>query len=449
MVIYVINERVMRVVRVTGDRTVVTTYRRLPPGGSGPELGTALGIEVDPSGDLFVAGDVDLGGQVVRVDPVTGDRTIVTSPTVGAGDILTDTRTVVLEPAGTLLVLKVGSSPDAVYRVDVATGDRTLVSAFNQRGTGVPFLTARDLDVRSGLEFIATSAAERRLVLVRSDTGDRTTYSGCPNVGCGGIVGTGPIYFNWTGVRYEYDFDAIQAHPNEGALMRIEDLSGNRTIMSDPITGAGPLFDTPEWIDLVPPGMLVADPADGTISQRFLRNLYDPIPIPGSITVTFTPLVQGTLITDFGILPLNDIATDPLTAGRAIASATEPAGFRLPDPVHVWTLDFDAAHQAGVEILLSYDANQLGGIAESDLSVWVVPESGPALVCSPIPSLNSCPQAPVIDTQANTILLTVDQLPLSLAIGGSMASVPGLSALAVALTALALALAAGGVARAR
>ena len=85
------------------------------------------GIAVEASGDLVV---VDTGlDAVVRVDPVTGDRTIVSDAGTGTGPAFNSPRGIAVEASGDLVV--VDSDLDAVFRVDPVTGDRSLVSFGN------------------------------------------------------------------------------------------------------------------------------------------------------------------------------------------------------------------------------------------------------------------------------------------------------------------------------
>jgi hypothetical protein len=68
-------------------------------------------------------------GRLLRVDPVTGDQTVVSS-----GGMLVNPVAVVLEPTGELLVLSIwsdafGSDADTLIRIDPSTGRQSLVSA--------------------------------------------------------------------------------------------------------------------------------------------------------------------------------------------------------------------------------------------------------------------------------------------------------------------------------
>jgi sugar lactone lactonase YvrE len=117
---------VTRVDPVTGDRTVIS--RNNSPVG-GPSFVWPWGIALDANGDILISDFQAFGGTggIIRVDPVTGVRTTVSEnaapaggpPFANPGDLL-------VEPCGDILV--VGSVGNGVLRVDPVTGVRTLVS---------------------------------------------------------------------------------------------------------------------------------------------------------------------------------------------------------------------------------------------------------------------------------------------------------------------------------
>ncbi|MDJ0848630.1 MAG: hypothetical protein QNK04_09655 [Myxococcota bacterium] len=442
VVVETLEQQVVRVDPITGDRSVVTDSKSLIQVGSGPNLGTSFGITVDPGGDLLVASNINTGGLVMRVDPVSGDRTEVTSPTVGGGDILAGIRTLLVEQTGDLAVLQDGS-PDAVYRVDVATGNRTLVSAANIMGEGSLFTSPGDFFLALDESFRVSSRQERSLVAVDPLTGDRATVSGCPNVGCQSPIGSGPVLFNWRGVRREADNKIIQVQSDvDGEVLMRIDSGGNRVELSGPLDGSGPFFEAPDWIDIVPPGVLVADPNDGWITVRMIRSLANPISLPGAATITILALERFTLFATFSF-PIQVRSRSAEGPVQAAAQSTLPPGFALPSAVQEWTFVTDGAHEVGVEFVLAYDDTLLDGIQEDQLSVWVRPETGPDLVCSPLPGLNTCDQPPVIDAVLNTISLSVDQLPVTLTLGGPASAIPTMTPIALGALGMLLALAAG------
>ena len=93
--------------------------------GTGPALSFPVSIAVEASGDLVV---LDFGlDAVLRVDPVTGDRTIVSDDAgTGAGPAFSLPTDIAVEASGDLVVTD--GDFDAVFRVDPVTGDRVILS---------------------------------------------------------------------------------------------------------------------------------------------------------------------------------------------------------------------------------------------------------------------------------------------------------------------------------
>jgi len=111
---------VVRIDQVTGDRTLVSG----PDVGSGQRLVFPAGIAVQADGGIVMT-DGFLRA-VVRVDPATGDRTIVSDADTGSGPPFVAPQALAVEADGHLVVID--SLLPAVVRVDPATGDRTIVS---------------------------------------------------------------------------------------------------------------------------------------------------------------------------------------------------------------------------------------------------------------------------------------------------------------------------------
>lgn len=113
---------------VTGDRTLISGTDR----GAGPEFLTAHEVAVDASGAWWVVSGVH--GLLWRVDPESGDRTLVSSNDHGRGPLFDSPMAVLPTPDGGLLVVNGGSASErrpwtfSVMRVDPVTGDRTILS---------------------------------------------------------------------------------------------------------------------------------------------------------------------------------------------------------------------------------------------------------------------------------------------------------------------------------
>ncbi len=106
--------------------------------GSGPGFVTPFDIGVEADGSLVV---IDSGLEaVVRVDPVSGDRTIVSDAGTGSGTAFESPLGIAVEADGSLVVIDIGLL--AVLRVDPVTGDRTIHS-----------------DATTGVDIVASASA--------------------------------------------------------------------------------------------------------------------------------------------------------------------------------------------------------------------------------------------------------------------------------------------------
>ena len=121
---------------VTGNRTVVSSASH----GSGPLFEVPAGFFLNTSGALFVSSSPQVP-EVESIDPLTGNRTILSNATHGSGPLLGSPIGFGLS-AGGLLVADPGNPslgiPPGVDLIDPVTGDRTLVSGA-ARGTGPLF----------------------------------------------------------------------------------------------------------------------------------------------------------------------------------------------------------------------------------------------------------------------------------------------------------------------
>jgi sugar lactone lactonase YvrE len=144
-------DAVVRVNPNTGDREVVSGDPAAPGGrGSGPPLQFPGGIAVEASDQLVVVdGAFGLGLKaVVRVDARTGNRTIVTSDTTGSGPSIDTARGIAVEANGQLVLSGefidgTGRRFTAIVRVAPGSGNRTVVTSVDtcRDGTGRPILT--------------------------------------------------------------------------------------------------------------------------------------------------------------------------------------------------------------------------------------------------------------------------------------------------------------------
>ena len=97
---------IFRVDPVTGDRMIVSDDTT----GSGPGLSYSIDLVVEADSSIVA---LDLWRKaVIRIDPVSGDRTIVSNDTTGSGPIFSSPAGLAIEADGSLVMLK---------RVELAT----------------------------------------------------------------------------------------------------------------------------------------------------------------------------------------------------------------------------------------------------------------------------------------------------------------------------------------
>ena len=114
-------DAVLRVDPLTGNRTIVSDAAT----GRGTAFVNPTNIAVEADGQLVVVDDAL--ATIFRGDPSTGNRTIISNFETGNGPIMLGDRDLVVEATGRLVVLDASPARNAVYRVDPATGDRTII----------------------------------------------------------------------------------------------------------------------------------------------------------------------------------------------------------------------------------------------------------------------------------------------------------------------------------
>ncbi len=315
---------VYRVDPVTGDRAVVTG----PTRGEGKGAGLIVDLAVLPDGQIAVLDDSGRK-QVLVVDPVSGDRERLSGVGVGGGPALEDPRGVV-GTATHLMVADAGLK--AVVRVDPLDGSRYVLGAVFT-GSVTSILPSRVIcrNETTGQQVVVRTSETSwdcgALGLV-SNPGD-VVFSGA--WGEVHFPGDGPPLDFPKGVALEADghillADNVDALPD--ALFRIDPVTGDRIILSDPDTGTGPPFDSLAG---------VAVEADGSIVMTDEVNdaLYRVDPVTGDRTIvsdadhgTGPDLGQpkGIAVDDDGSLVVADVVIpgvfriDPATGDRAVVT---------------------------------------------------------------------------------------------------------------------------------
>ncbi len=249
----------------TGDRTLITN--RIG--------GVPRQIARDDEGNLLLTLSEPSLPIVLRFEIRTGDLFIVSSsgspidpdvPVIGSGPVFLGPVGLVRETSGQLLV---GDQPSAtVFRVDPASGDRTIVSG-PSRGDGpsfTGFLKQFALEAEGDLLAVVGSEGQGRVFRVDPVSGDRTIVSG-PETGEGpGLMEPQGIVLNSLNVIFITDI--VQA-----AVIQIDPITGNRTIISSPFLGNGEVPDIPSGLTFNTLDQLLV--ADRTIVYRVDINTGD------------------------------------------------------------------------------------------------------------------------------------------------------------------------------
>ena len=253
-------DAVIRVDRLSGNRTVVSSGSIISPGvGTGTSLLNATALVFDASRrTLFV---VDDGRDaLVAIDPATGNRTTVSDNSPAYGATMNYWNSIALDAAHNR-ALAATPSLDSVYGIDLTTGVRSLVS---DRARDIPnanrtFSAIAIAPARSAA-FLADDFSN---AVVRMDltTGARTsiTSSGLTAATLTHpVIGTGPELEWPTDVLYDETQDRLFVFEEGFAdpLIEVDEATGNRTLLTNGAVGPGINFKDPAGITLDPSGRM-------------------------------------------------------------------------------------------------------------------------------------------------------------------------------------------------
>ncbi len=251
---------VIRIDPVSGARTIVSGAEV----GSGPRFVNITAIAVERDGALVVTAPTDSGAAVFRVDPVSGARTIVSGAEVGSGPRFVGLSTITVERDGALIVGDFGRG--ALLRVDPRRGDRTIVSEA-RFGNGPPFILPLRIATERDGSLIVIDAASDAVIRVDPVTGDRIVVSDA-------TTGTGPPFQSAMTVAVEADGALLVVDNVARAVLRVDPRRGDRTIVSGGVTpmGNGPPLLAPFSIAIDADGaLLLID-----LGQRLLASSMVP-----------------------------------------------------------------------------------------------------------------------------------------------------------------------------
>ena len=282
----------------TGNSTIITNFRdsSYGPTGDAPE-----GLAIDSSGNILTIArlhDAESSGALFTVNPTSGKREVISNFSDSSqGPLGANPSALAIDSSGNVLVINSGVGPfdndGILFSVDPVTGHRTIVSDFANSTQGPlganPFALAIDSSGNVLVLDIGGYWTEHSILFkVDPITGHRTIVSDFKNP-AQGPIGHHPtdLATNASGNIIVVDFGA-QYGPTgylgpDGALFRVDPISGNRTLITDfSDISQGPLGDVPYAVDVDPSGTIFV--ADSNVG------LFSVDPISGN----------RTLITDFG-----------------------------------------------------------------------------------------------------------------------------------------------------
>ena len=317
-------DAVLAVDLATGDRSVLSGLGS----GAGAAIDAPAGLALDGAdGALYVA---DAAGAVIRVDLTTGDRAVVSGNGIGAGPAFGSPVYLDLDLATDRLFVS-DTGLDAILEVDLSSGDRAVVSGLGV-GIGAPLDGLTDLWFDAGMGRIL--ALDDQAPAVRSidvASGDRTLF----------------YEFRRGAGDRDVALDAVTAAPEgtdaifavargDAALLRLATPTGNRTVLADGATGAGPALIEPTDVQALVPGgasgldgqllvvdrglgaLLTVDPLTGdrTLLSGTGTGGGAPFVDPSGVAVDFTGAVAW--VTDLGTSSVVEV--DLATGDRVLLS---------------------------------------------------------------------------------------------------------------------------------
>jgi sugar lactone lactonase YvrE len=211
---------IIRIDRATGVRTLVSS--NTSPA-AGPDLGSPTSLAIEADGDIVVADSAafpQVGGGLIRVDPVTGARTTVSRNGLPAGGAQFDNPSDVAVAAnGDLYVVDM----TGVLRVDPVTGARTRVSRNNSPAGAPTFVNPSYLTIDTDGDVLVSDGL--RILRVDPVTGVRTIVS--DNASPPG----GPAFL--VPGDLAVDCDDILVMDTVAGVLRVDKATGVRTTVSD------------------------------------------------------------------------------------------------------------------------------------------------------------------------------------------------------------------------
>jgi len=338
----------LRVETDTGNRTVFSGC--LDSGcaqlvGTGPAIEFGTGVEIAmPADGTIVVTDFQ---RVIRIDPQTGNRTVITgcvddtcAVPLGSGPVFANPQAVAAEPEGTLVVIYNRPSTQAVVRVNPQTGDRTVISGCvdlgctDRRGNGARFAGRRSIAIAPDGSLAVTDTRRRGVLRIDPDTGDRTVITGCLDGQCAQQAGNGQTLGFPTALTFRPNGAMIVADQSRGDIILVNPNTGDRTAFFG-LRHRGPPFSFPNGIARLDAQTFVVSDADfgallevdtrtgdrvkisGCLDFRCTEQIGDGPPLSAPIAIS-TDSDQGLFVVDESLDAV--LRVDPQTGDRSIVS---------------------------------------------------------------------------------------------------------------------------------
>jgi streptogramin lyase len=244
-------------------------------------------------GDILVS---NFGSdELLSVDPSSGDRAEISSDEAGSGLLLRGP--IGVEMAGDGQVLVASRNNDALLRVDPQNGDRILFSGCANLdcssvvGTGPDFSNIFMLALESNGDVVVTDRSGPMLFRVARDSGDRAIFSGCLDAACSSVAGVGPVFLNTDGIAVESSGSILVGDYNLRSIFRVDPVTGDRTVISGCVdelcsssVGSGVAFESLLGIALETDGSILVV-AKNSIQWPTFRAIFRVDPITGNRTI--------------------------------------------------------------------------------------------------------------------------------------------------------------------
>lgn len=224
----------------TGDRTVLSS----PDVGAGPVFSDsgqlslqAMAVDTARGRVLVTNYQTNALGAVIAIDLATGDRTLISSPSRGVGEAL-------LQPNGIVLDDSPGSGEpsaflanyDRILRVNLTTGDRSVFSSYEApaQASGSPMIVPRRAVLDPLSRSLLVTDISGFIIAVDATNGNRTLVSGRNLIPGGtGYVGAGPGFSSAGGISGDFAEGLLYvADPRRAAIMAIDLVSAERVLLS-------------------------------------------------------------------------------------------------------------------------------------------------------------------------------------------------------------------------